>query len=70
MSQQPDSFLLNLLVCPIDHEELLHIADQNVLYNPRLKKAYPIRDGIPVMLIEEAIDIDDKTHEEYVLNAS
>ena len=33
-----------------------------LLYNPRLRRAYRIDDGIPVLLIDEARDVDDDEH--------
>jgi hypothetical protein len=33
------------------------------LYNPRLHRRYVIRDGIPVMLIDEAVAVDDAEHD-------
>ena len=45
-----DPLLLDLLACPIDKQPLLYLAEYDVLYNPRLRRSYQIRDGIPVML--------------------
>ncbi len=45
--------LLKILVCPEDKGPLELIADGKYLLNPRNGYRYPIRDGIPVMLIEE-----------------
>ncbi len=55
-----DSKLLAILVCPADRGPL--IAADSLLYNPRLRRAYPIVDGIPVLLVEEARDVDDDEH--------
>jgi uncharacterized protein YbaR (Trm112 family) len=55
--------LLNILVCPADRGPLLLVADgAELLYNPRLRRAYRIEDGIPVLLIDEARDVDDDEH--------
>ena len=54
-----DPRLLEILACPEDKGPLLYFADESALYNPRLKRRYPIREGIPVMLIDEAISVDD-----------
>ncbi|QNE89504.1 Trm112 family protein [Corynebacterium incognita] len=51
-----DPKLLEILVCPQDKGELVYNEDKNVLINERLHIAYPIEDGIPVMLADEAID--------------
>jgi uncharacterized protein len=54
-----DSFLLEILVDPEDKEELWYFADEDTLYNPRLKRRYAVSDGIPILLVEEAQAVDD-----------
>ncbi len=49
-----DTELLKLLVCPVCKGELTHDQDAATLDCPRCRLRYPIRDGIPVMLVEEA----------------
>ncbi len=56
-AQVLDPRLLEILACPEDKGSLLYFSDENVLFNPRLKRTYPVRDGIPVMLITEATDV-------------
>jgi uncharacterized protein YbaR (Trm112 family) len=56
-----DDKLLNILVCPADRGPLVHV--EGVLYNPRLHKAYRIEDGIPVLLVDDAVDIGPDEHE-------
>ena len=58
-----DPMLLEILACPEDKGPLLYFADEDSLYNPRLRRRYAIRDGIPVMLIDEAETVDDAEHE-------
>ena len=53
-----DPKLLEILACPEDKGPLLYFEDEQVLYNPRLKRKYEIRDDIPVMLIDEATAAD------------
>jgi uncharacterized protein len=55
-----DEKLLGILVCPADRGPLLHVG--NVLYNPRLRRAYRIDNGIPVLLVDEAVDVSDEEH--------
>lgn len=55
--------LLAILACPEDKGPLYHLEDEGILYNPRLTRAYAIRDGIPVMLIDEATTVDAAEHE-------
>ena len=62
-----DPFLLSILVCPQDKGPLLLVREDQLFYNPRLRRAYPIESGIPVLLIDEARDVaDDAQHEDYV----
>ena len=57
-----DSRLLDILACPEDKGPLLYFEGENALYNPRLKRRYDVRDNIPIMLIDEASDVDDAEH--------
>ncbi|WP_293773010.1 Trm112 family protein [uncultured Corynebacterium sp.] len=50
-----DPQLLEILVCPQDKGPLNYLEDKDVLVNERLGIAYPIEDGIPVMLADSAI---------------
>ncbi len=56
-----DEKLLGILVCPVDRGPLIYV--DNVLYNPRLHKAYRIDDGIPVLLVDEAVDVGPDEHQ-------
>lgn len=49
-----DPKLLELLVCPLSKESLDYDPVRQELISRRVKLAYPIRDGIPIMLPEEA----------------
>ena len=54
-----DPKLLEILACPEDKGPLLYFADEDSLYNPRLKRRYAVRDDIPIMLIDEAETVDE-----------
>ncbi len=54
-----DAQLLDILACPEDKGPLYYFEDEDVLYNPRLKRTYEIREGIPIMLIDEATAVSD-----------
>ena len=58
-----DPRLLAVLACPEDKGPLYYLGDADGLYNPRLHRRYEVRDGIPVMLIDEAVAVDDAGHE-------
>ena len=49
-----DSKLLELLVCPLTKEMLRYDSDSQELISDKAGLAYPIRDGIPIMLVDEA----------------
>ena len=57
-----DPLLLDILACPEDRGPLYYFEDEDSLYNPRLKRRYAIRDGIPIMLIDEAETVDEAEH--------
>ncbi|CAN7333927.1 Trm112 family protein [Rhizobium sp. LjRoot30] len=54
-----DPRLLELLVCPLTKGRLSFDRDKNELVSERAKLAYPIRDGIPIMLVSEARRLED-----------
>jgi uncharacterized protein len=54
-----DPKLLEILVCPLTKEPLIYDAERQELISRAARLAYPIRDGIPIMLVEEARQLDD-----------
>jgi len=65
-----DDKLLAILVCPQDRGPLLLVGDE-LLYNPRLRRAYRIEDGIPVLLVDDAVTVtDDAEHARLLERAS
>jgi uncharacterized protein YbaR (Trm112 family) len=50
-----DPVLLELLVCPATRRPLIWDRARQLLLSPDAGLAYPVRDGVPVMLVEEAI---------------
>ncbi len=63
-----DETLLDILVCPADRGPLLLVDQQ--LYNPRLQRAYRIEDGIPVLLVDEAVEVGDDEHARLMARAT
>jgi uncharacterized protein YbaR (Trm112 family) len=55
---QVDPRLLEILVCPLTKGPLTYDRARNELISQQAGLAYPIRDGIPVMLAEEARHLD------------
>ncbi len=58
-----DPRLLAVLACPDDKGPLLYLGDADGLYNPRLHRRYVVREGIPVMLVDEAETVSDDDHQ-------
>lgn len=54
-----DPKLLELLVCPLMKGRLSYDRARNELISESARLAYPIRDGVPIMLISEARKIED-----------
>lgn len=65
-----DPKLLEILADPEDKGPLLYFADEQGLYNPRLKRRYAVKDDIPIMLIDEAETVDDAEHDRLTAKAS
>ena len=61
-----DPMLLEILACPEDTGPLFYLEDENSLYNPRLRRIYRIEDDIPIMLIDEADEVDDNEHKRII----
>lgn len=53
-----DPKLLEILVCPLTKGPLTYDADAQELISEQARLAYPIRDGIPIMLVDEARPLD------------
>ena len=58
MNEAIDPWLLSILVCPATRAALRFDAERNELVSDEAGLAYPIRDGVPVLLVEEARRID------------
>lgn len=54
-----DPKLLEILVCPLTKGPLIYDAASQELISKQAGLAYPIRDGIPIMLVDEARPLDD-----------
>jgi uncharacterized protein YbaR (Trm112 family) len=58
-----DSKLLEILVCPVTKGPLIYDSERQELISKSARLAYPIRDGIPVMLEEEARRLEPAEYE-------
>jgi uncharacterized protein YbaR (Trm112 family) len=59
MSKPLDPWLLSILVCSVTRMPLHYDEAAQELVSKAARLAYPIRDGVPVMLVEEARRLDD-----------
>jgi len=53
-----DAKMLEAMVCPVTHSRLKYDAKNHELVSEAAHLAFPIRDGIPVMLVDEARKLD------------
>ncbi|MCG5514929.1 MULTISPECIES: Trm112 family protein [Ectothiorhodospira] len=60
-----DKRLLDILVCPVTKGPLVFDKDKGELISRAARLAYPIRDGIPVMLEEEARTLSEEEAEKW-----
>ncbi len=51
--------LMEILVCPESHARLVQVGDWLYSTDPATRRRYPIRDGIPIMLIDESETVDE-----------
>ena len=56
---RPDPKMLELLVCPVTKGRLVYNRDTSELISEKAKLAYPIKDGVPIMLESEARRLED-----------
>ena len=59
MSDKLDPAILEILVCPVTRGPLAYDAQAEELISKEAKLAFPVRDGIPIMLPEEARRLDN-----------
>jgi hypothetical protein len=58
-SKTVDPRLLEILVCPLTKSSLRYDRERQELISDAAKLAYPIRDGVPIMLPDEARQLED-----------
>lgn len=54
-----DPKLLEILVCPVTRDTLTYDKDNQELISKKAGLAYPIKDGIPILLADEARELND-----------
>ena len=65
-----DPKLLEILVCPLSKGPLTYDRAAEELVSPQAGLAYPIRDGIPIMLVDEARSLSDEERAHYGVAAA
>ena len=60
MSKKLDPELMDILVCPQSHFRLVQVGDWLYSTDPATRRRYPIRDGIPILLIDESDVVDEQ----------
>ena len=58
-NREVDRKLLEILVCPLSKGPLRYDAERQELISTRARLAYPIRQGVPILLIDEARELED-----------
>lgn len=53
-----DPRILDVLACPVTKKPLIYDKEAQELISEKAKLAFPIRDGIPIMLVDEAREIE------------
>ena len=64
-----DEELLKIMVCPITHAPVVQVGDWVYSTDPKARHKYPIRDGIPIMLIDEARVVDQEEFDRVMAKA-
>ncbi len=57
--------LLDILVCPVTKGPLIYDKERQELISLSARLAYPVRDGLPIMLEDEARNISQEEYERY-----
>lgn len=65
-----DPLLVEVLACPEDKGPLLWFSDEDILYNPRRRRSYAVREGVPVLLVDEATEVGEAEHERLMAKAA
>ncbi len=66
MTQAVDPELMKILVCPESHARLAQVGDWLYSTDPKTRRRYPIRDGIPIMLIDESEVVEEPAFQEMI----
>jgi uncharacterized protein YbaR (Trm112 family) len=62
--------LLDILACPVDKGPLLYFVNDELLYNPRLRRLHRIEADVPLMRADQSEDVDADRHQELLSRAA
>ncbi len=65
-----DEELLRIMECPVGHAPLVQVGEWLYSTDPDTRRKYPIRDGIPIMLIEESQEAEADEFEQAMAEAN
>jgi len=65
-----DAELLKIMECPVAHVPLVQVGDWLYSTDPQTRRKYPIRDGIPIMLIDESQVADQSEFDKAMAEAN
>lgn len=68
MTQTLDPGLVEIMVCPESRARLIQVGDWLYSTDPVTRRRYPIREGIPIMLIDESEILDEAEFQRVVQN--
>ncbi len=68
MAQSIDAGLLEIMVCPESHARLIQVGDWLYSTDPATRRRYPIREGIPIMLIDESEVVEEAEFQRVMQN--
>lgn len=64
-----DDKLLRIMECPVAHVPLVQVGDWLYSTDPKTRRKYPVRDGIPIMLVDESEEADQEEFEQAMAEA-
>lgn len=64
-----DDKLLRIMECPVAHVPLVQVGDWLYSTDPKTRRKYPVRDGIPIMLVDESEEVDQEEFERAMAEA-
>jgi uncharacterized protein YbaR (Trm112 family) len=64
-----DAELMKIMVCPVAHARLVQVGDWLYSTDAKTRRKYPVRDGIPIMLVDESQVADPAEFDRIMIQA-